>query len=199
MEPNGSIITKEVHMIITKFHEIIKNLKKEKEPELEERYNVLLNNAKNKKRTFGEAHCSASIWMIFISLLFSFGIGVGLEYFFKYNVMSSFIIYICVFCGPILLSGFFISCFKVKDKKAIKFISENKEKFTDSFFDDEVASLELLKEYKACYGSEKLKALLYENNNEEISIGDLKKTFKTSKYRDEYKKLKKTNEIVDQL
>lgn len=151
-------------MIITKFNETIENFKKEKEPELEERYNVLLNNAKNKKRTFGEVHCSASICMIFISLLFSLGTAFGLEYFLKYNVMSSFIIYICLFCGPIFLSGFFTSCFKVKDKKAIKFINENKEKFIDSFFDDEVASLELLKEYKAYYGSEKLKALLYEHN-----------------------------------
>lgn len=186
-------------MIITKFNETIESFKKEKESELENRYNILLNNAKNSKNAFVNVHPSIGMFTVFLSLFISFATAIGLEKFLNYNFFSSFILYISVFCGPMCLVGALISFVKVKDRKAFKFINENKEKFIDSFFDDEVASLELLKEYKAYYGAEKLKALLYENNNEEISIGDLKKTFKTSKYRDEYKKLKKTNEIVDQL
>lgn len=187
-------------MIITKkFHDIIKDLRKEKEPELEKRYNTLLSKAKNKKKPIGEIYSCATILMIFVSLLFSLSIVIGLEYFLKYNVMSSFLSYLLVFCGPIVLSGFFASFFKVKDKKAIKFISENKTRFMDSYFDDEVASLELLKEYKECYGSEKLKGLLYQKDNEKIKIGDLMTKVNITEYQTEYQKIKRTNEIVDQI
>lgn len=186
-------------MIITKLHEKIDILKKEQELELVKKYNVILNNAKKSKEAFISVYPSLSVFMVLFSLFISFVLAIGLTIFLNFDIFSSFTTYISIFFAPMCLTGVLVSVIRIKNKKVIKFIKENKENFVDSFFEDQVAPLELLKDYKEWYGSDALKALLYSKKDKKIKIYDLKNKVNIGKYKEDYKNFNKINQIVDQI